>query len=193
MELGEDPIAVFRRWRDDARERGSALADHTVLATATTDGVPAARAVLIRSVDQGFVFYTSYDSRKGRELGANPRAAMCTVWTDLGRQVRIEGTVHRVDRATSEAYWRERPRGAQLTAAVSRQSEVIGGREELETAIATLAEALDGAPVPRPDTWGGYRLLPAVIEFWVGRDDRVHDRVRYRRSGDGWTQETLAP
>ena len=192
-DLGPDPVEEFARWVAAARDEGVALPERTILATVDGSGAPSARAVLIRDIDHGLVFYTNYHSRKGRELATNPRAAMCTAWVTLERQVRAEGTVERVDPSMSDTYWRSRPRGAQLSAVASHQSEVVEDRSVLEDAVRRLEVELDGEPIPRPESWGGYRLLPSAVEFWAGRDDRLHDRIRYRRGDQGWIKERLAP
>jgi pyridoxamine 5'-phosphate oxidase len=164
-----------------------------VLATAAPDGAPSARTVLLKGLDErGLAFYTAFDSRKGGELNANPRAAVVFPWIELQRQVLVEGTVDRVSDEEADAYWATRPRGSQLGARASRQSLPIASRAELEEACAALAAEYPGE-VPRPQRWGGYRLSPDAIEFWQGRPDRLHDRLRCRREGDRWTVERLAP
>jgi pyridoxamine 5'-phosphate oxidase len=164
------------------------------LATATPDGAPSVRMVLLKGVDElGFVFYSNYASRKGRELAANPRAALLFHWDALGRQVRVEGRVQRVGREQSEAYFRTRPRGAQVAALASRQSEPVESREALDARFAALETAHAGREVPLPEDWGGFRLEPDVFEFWQHRDDRLHDRLRYRREGSRWAVERLQP
>ena len=165
-----------------------------MLATATRDGRPSARAVLVRGVDErGIAFYTNYESRKGHELSDNPRAALCSVWHTLHRQVRIEGTVRRLSGEESDAYWAQRPPQARLSAAASAQSEVVASRRELEDAVAALARRHPDGDVPRPARWGGLLLVPDSFEFWQGRDGRLHDRIRFRRAGDGWIVDRLAP
>ena len=155
------------------------------LATATTDGRPSARIVLLKGLDErGFRFYSNYDSRKGRELAANPRAALVFYWQELGRQVRVEGSAERLARSESEAYYRTRPLGAKLGAWASRQSEVIEGRDVLETKVEALREHFAGDP-PLPPAWGGFRVVPEAVEFWQHRDDRLHDRLRYRLDAGG--------
>ncbi|MDB5295656.1 MAG: pdxH [Phycisphaerales bacterium] len=190
-----DPVAQFARWFADVRAADVPEPNAMTVATADAGGAPSARVVLLKSFDErGFCFFTNYDSRKGRELAANPRAALCFYWQPLERQVRVEGAVERVDRAESEAYFRSRPASAQVGAWASRQSAVIGGREELERREAELAERYAAAPVPLPDFWGGYRVVPAVVEFWQGRPSRLHDRLRYTRGAEGrWAIERLSP
>lgn len=166
------------------------------LATATPEGRPSVRMVLVKSVSEdGFVFYTNYGSRKGVELETSPRAALLFYWPWPPRQVRIEGAVARVTAAESDAYWRSRPRGSQLAAAASEQSAPIAGREALVEKVARVRSEREHRDVPRPATWGGYRVVPDVIEFWEGRPDRLHDRTLYRRasSGEPWRIEILQP
>jgi pyridoxamine 5'-phosphate oxidase len=184
-----DPLEQFRRWAAEAGE-ASAMA----LATATPDGAPSVRMVLLKGADaSGFVFFTGYGSRKGGELEANPRAALLFHWTALGRQVRVEGTVERVGAEESDAYFATRPRGAQLAAAASRQGRVLANRAQLDEAVAALTREHEGREVPRPKHWGGYRMRPETYEFWQHRDDRLHDRLRYSRDGGAWQLERLAP
>jgi pyridoxamine 5'-phosphate oxidase len=164
------------------------------LATATPDGRPSARMVLLRGFDErGFCFYSNYESRKAAELAANPRAALVFWWDALERQVRIEGRIERTTREESEAYFHSRPPGSQLSAAASPQSRVIEDRAMLEERVRRLATDSHNGQVPLPDFWGGYRLAPEVVEFWQGRPNRLHDRLRYRRAGDAWKIERLAP
>jgi pyridoxamine 5'-phosphate oxidase len=194
-DLDEDPIRQFQVWFDAAVEAGLPEPDAMTLATASTDGKPSARMVLLKLADErGFVFFTNYESRKGRELADNPRAALVLFWVELERQIRIEGRVEPVTAAESDAYFHSRPLGSQLGAAASHQSRVIPGREELEKRVAELEKQYQGGEIPRPDYWGGYRVIPEVIEFWQGRPNRLHDRLRYRRNGeDRWIIERLSP
>jgi pyridoxamine 5'-phosphate oxidase len=186
-DYSQDPLEHFRSWS----EHGAG--DAVALATATSDGAPSVRMVLLKSADdRGFVFVSNYESRKGRELAENPRAALLFYWPELGRQVRVEGTVERVSDAESDAYFATRPRGAQLAANASRQSEPLDSREALEARFAELDAAHPGE-VPRPPHWGGYRLVPDTFEFWEHRDNRLHDRLRYRLDGERWATERLAP
>jgi pyridoxamine 5'-phosphate oxidase len=190
-----DPFVQFARWYDEARTAAGDDADNMVVATATRDGSPSARVVLLRGSDErGVCFYTNYDSRKGAELAANPRAAAVLHWPELHRQVRITGRVTRLDEAESVAYWRNRPRASQLSAWASRQSEVVPGRDALEVEVARLEERFTDGEIPLPPFWGGYRLEPDDFEFWEHREDRLHDRLRYRRDErSGWALDRLAP
>ena len=192
-ELDSDPLAQFARWLEEAHAAGIELPEAATLATATRAGAPSARMVLLKDADErGLSFYTGYASRKGAELIENPRGALVFYWHALGRQVRVEGAVERVPDAESDAYFATRPPGSRLSAAVSAQSEVIGGREELEQAVEEL-RARSAEDVPRPPHWGGYRVVPDVWEFWQHRADRLHDRFRYRREAGSWVVERLAP
>ena len=193
-DVDADPVVQFRRWFGQATEAGLLEPTAMTLATATLDGRPSARMVLLRGFDdRGFCFYTNYESRKGIELAANPRAALVLWWGELERQVRIEGTVTRTSREESEAYFHSRPPGSQLSAAASPQSRVIEGRATLERRVAELATGSPDGKVPLPEFWGGYRLAHEVVELWQGRPNRLHDRLRYRRVGDAWRIERLAP
>ena len=188
-----DPFAQFERWFRDAIDANLPLPNAMTLATATARGAPDARVVLLKGVDNGgFVFYTNYLSRKGKELEANPAACLVFLWTELERQVRIEGRVEKVTAGESDAYFASRPLGARLSAWASAQSEPVSGREQLEHALEA-AESRYGEDPPRPPHWGGYRLVPAAIEFWQGRENRLHDRLLYRRADGGWKIERLAP
>jgi pyridoxamine 5'-phosphate oxidase len=190
----DEPVEQFRRWFEAALAAGIEDANAMVLATADAAGRPSARVVLLKGYDpEGFVFYTNYGSRKAAELAANPRAELVFYWPPLNRQVRIAGAVAKVPAAESEAYFASRPRGAQLGAVASRQSAVVAGRVELEERYRRAEAEYAGRPVPRPPGWGGYRLRPEEFEFWQGRENRLHDRLRYRRAGDGWVRERLAP
>jgi len=193
-DLDPDPLRQFHAWYAAATAADVARPDAVALATATADGRPSVRFVLLKEADeQGFRFYSGYESRKGLELQANPRAALCFYWHELGRQVRVEGLVSRVPAGDSDLYFATRPYGAQLSAAASRQSEVVGGRRELETAVEELRSRYGQGMVPRPEIWGGYALAPEEYEFWQHRDDRLHDRFRYRRAGQAWAIERLTP
>jgi pyridoxamine 5'-phosphate oxidase len=189
-----DPLEQFRRWYADAEGSGIRAPHAMTLASATPDGAPSARMVLLKGFDErGFVFFTGYVSRKSGELDENPRAALLFYWDPLGRQIRIEGAVERVTREESDAYFATRPRGAQLAAAASRQSAVLSDREELDARVDELEREHAGTGVPRPEHWGGYRLVPRTYEFWQHREDRLHDRLHYRRADGGWVLERLSP
>jgi pyridoxamine 5'-phosphate oxidase len=192
-DLDADPLRQFERWFEEARPHVR-MAEVAALATASRDGAPSVRMVLLRRfAEDGFVFHTNLESRKGVELAENPRAALCVYWDPLGRQVRIEGPVSELGRAEVESYFRTRPRGAQLGAHASAQSRVVASREELDARVDELAREYEGRDLPLPDWWGGYRLRPESYEFWQHRDDRLHDRFRYRRDGGEWILERLAP
>jgi pyridoxamine 5'-phosphate oxidase len=193
-EADRDPLEQFRRWYADAEHAGIRMPQAMALATASGDGAPSARMVLLKGIEDGeFVFYTGYVSRKAGELEQNPRAALLFFWDPLGRQVRLEGTVRRVGAEESDAYFATRPRGAQLAAAASKQSAVLSNRDELDARVDELEERYAGGEVPRPEHWGGYRLTPEVYEFWQHREDRAHDRLRYRREDGDWILERLSP
>jgi len=190
-----DPLRMFQAWFGEARDSGMELPEAVALATATLDGAPSARMVLLKGADErGLVFFTSYLSRKSRELEANPRAALLFHWQPLGRQVRVEGQVERSLREETERYVRSRPRGSQVSALASPQSEVVESREWLEAKVAELAARYADEDPPVPDHWGGYRLVPMQWEFWQHREDRLHDRLRYTPGpAGGWTIERLGP
>jgi pyridoxamine 5'-phosphate oxidase len=189
-----DPLVLFQRWFREAKRKGALQPDAIALATADSFGAPSARMVLFKGIDEGrFLFYSNYNSRKGRDLASNHRAALVFYWSATSHQVRVSGPVRKVPRAASAAYFHSRPRGAQLSALASRQSSVVPSRSVLEKAVAEL----DGrypATVPLPADWGGYALHPDWIEFWEHRADRLHDRLRYvRKRRGGWRLERLAP
>ena len=197
-DLADDPMTQFDAWFCAAVQAGVGEPNAMVLATATPAGVPSARVVLLKAYDEGgFVFYTNYDSRKAAELAGNPRAALLFPWHDLERQVRVEGVVGCTSAAESELYFSSRPRGSQLGAWASPQSAVLSSRAELAERLAEVTDRFgvdeDADPVPLPDFWGGYRLRPDVVEFWQGRSDRLHDRLRYRHRPSGWRRDRLAP
>jgi pyridoxamine 5'-phosphate oxidase len=194
-DVDSNPIDLFRRWFDAAVASGSRLPDAMTLATATKDGVPSARVVLLKQFgDDGFVFYTNYHSSKARELEENPRAALVMYWTVLDRQVRVTGTVERVSDDQSDEYFQTRPRESQLGALASPQSEVIESREVLEQKYAELDDLYRNREVERPAHWGGYILKPEQIEFWQNRTGRLHDRILYQRDSSGsWSIKRLAP
>lgn len=200
--LPESPFDLFAAWFADAQESGTREPNAMTLATATASGTPSARIVLLKGVDHGFCFYTNFESRKGEELAENPRAALVWWWPELERQVRVEGHVERVEDDTADAYFASRPRGSRLGAWASPQSRPVPDRATLEKLLEEIEaetrarEDADGNTsegVPRPGFWGGYRVIPDAVEFWQGRKNRLHDRHVYRRAGNGWTTERLAP
>jgi pyridoxamine 5'-phosphate oxidase len=189
-----DPIAQFRRWFGEALAADLHEPNAMILATATPDGRPSARVVLLKGFDErGLVFYTNYEGRKGAELEANPYCALVFYWAELERQVRVEGHARRVTEKEADEYFRSRPRGSQLGARVSEQSRPVGGREALEEKLRWLEAEYEGREVPRPQFWGGYRVEPDSIEFWQGRENRLHDRLLYRLSDGEWGRERLQP
>jgi pyridoxamine 5'-phosphate oxidase len=195
-DLAKDPFRQFERWFQEAEAAKLVEPNAMTLATVGADGRPSARTVLLKGVDgRGFVFYSNYESRKGRELANIPRAALVFPWLALERQVIVEGAVTRLTREESEAYFHSRPRASQLGAWVSQQSGIITGRAVLEDAMKALEAKYAGREVPLPPAWGGYRVAPDTVEFWQGRRSRLHDRLRFRREGKTgeWTVERLAP
>jgi pyridoxamine 5'-phosphate oxidase len=190
-----NPLKQFEQWFQEATEAEPVLPEAVSLATATREGRLSSRMVLLKDFDEtGFVFYSNYESRKGLELAENPNAALVFYWRQLERQVCITGTVSKVSREESEAYFRTRPRGSQIGALTSSQSQVVASREVLENRFQQLMAEYEGREIPLPSYWGGYRLSPATIEFWQGRPDRLHDRILYKRqSGGPWQLERLSP
>jgi pyridoxamine 5'-phosphate oxidase len=193
-EVAPEPIAQFNAWFAAAGEAGIYEPEAMTVSTVDADGHPTSRFVLLRGLDErGFSFYTNYRSAKGRALEAHPYAALTFGWLQIHRSVRVEGPVQRLPEAESDAYFASRPRGARLGAWVSPQSAVIAGREELDRAFAEAEARYAGGEIPRPPHWGGFLVRPRRVEFWEGRPNRLHDRVRYERDGEGWRIERLAP
>lgn len=192
-EMADEPIPQFEEWFKGVAASGVHEPNTFVLATVDADGIPSARAVLMKGLTtDGLVFYTGLTSRKSDAMRGNPVAAATFVWTELHRQVRFEGKVAQVPDHEADEYFATRPRGAQIAAHASRQSEIVPGRDVLDARYANLAGEL-GEEIPRPEHWGGWRLTPSMVEFWQGRPNRFHDRIRYRRMGEGWVKERLAP
>jgi pyridoxamine 5'-phosphate oxidase len=194
-DMDADPFRQFATWFDEARAASPVEPNAMALATVGADGRPSLRMVLLKGADErGFVFYTNYESRKGRELADMPWAALTFFWPEMERQIRIEGRVEPVSAEESDAYFHSRPIGSQLSASASHQSEVIAGREELEQRVAALSAQYHDQEIPRPENWGGFRVIPDAIEFWQGRANRLHDRLRYRLlASGGWQIERLSP
>jgi pyridoxamine 5'-phosphate oxidase len=189
-----DPVELFAQWFQAAQDSGILLPESVALASATGDGRPSVRMVLLKDVDErGFVFFTNYGSRKAAELDANPHAALCFHWAVLHRQVRVNGSVERVSEEESADYFASRPKNTRLGAWASKQSQPLSGRDELETRLREVEERFAGDDVPLPSFWGGYRLRPDQIEFWQGRTDRLHDRLVFTQSGQGWDTARLYP
>jgi len=194
LRAGHDPMALFDDWFTEASESGIYLYETMALATVSEDGAPSARHVLLKDYgEHGFVFYTNYGSRKAREMEANPRVALLFHWPTLHRQVRVEGTAEKTSAEVSESYFRTRPRGSRVAAWASRQSAPLENRDELEAAFAEYDVRYPGEEVPLPPFWGGYLVEPRRMEFWQGRANRMHDRFRFDRTGDGWDRVRLAP
>lgn len=191
--LHDDPLIELASWVDTAVAAGVVEPNAMTLATVDGDGQPSARIVLLRGLDHGLVFFTNYDSRKGAELTANPRAAVVLCWLALARQVRVTGVCERVSDAASDRYWSSRPTGSRVVSAASPQSSVLADAADLDTRIAQVRHRHPDGQVPRPVHWGGYRLRPDTVEFWLGRPDRRHERIRYRRNNTGWSTVRLAP
>jgi len=194
-DVDADPFRQFAAWFDEARTASPVEPNAMALATVGADGRPSLRMVLLKGADErGFVFYTNYESRKGRELADTPWAALTFFWPEMERQIRIEGRVEPVSAEESDTYFHSRPVGSQPSASASRQSEVIAGREELEQRVAALSAQYQNQEIPRPENWGGFRVIPDAIEFWQGRASRLHDRLRYRLlASGGWQIERLSP
>lgn len=193
-DLLPDPVAMFRRWYDEAHAAGVHEPNAMAVSTVDAEGRPSSRLVLLKGVtEEGFSFYTNTRSRKGLELAANPACALLFPWHPLERQVRVDGVAERLPQEEVDAYFAVRPRGSQIGAWASHQSRPVSGRDELAQEYAVLEERFEGVDVPTPEEWGGYLVRPEAVEFWQGRPGRMHDRLVYRRGGDGWRTERLAP
>ena len=194
-DVNPDPFIQFQTWFDAAVTAKLPEPNAMTIATATATGIPSARVVLLKAVDpRGFVFFTNYNSHKAQELAANPQAALVFLWTEMERQVRIQGTVEKIDPSESDEYYYSRPAGSRLGAWASKQSQVIPDRSVLENRLASLKAQHPNGDIPRPEHWGGFRVIPTVIEFWQGRSSRLHDRLRYQLSEtNGWTIDRLSP
>lgn len=189
-----DPIVQFDRWFQDARDAECREPNAMTLATCTPDAYPTARMVLLKGVDaRGFVFFTDYRSRKGQELADNPHAALCFFWQELERQVRVNGAVQRVPRTESAEYFNSRPRASRIGAWVSHQSQVLPSRDVLDAQVTEMTQKFAEGDVPLPDHWGGFRVIPEQVEFWQGRESRLHDRIVYTRRAGAWHRERLSP
>lgn len=193
-DVDADPVVQFETWFGDAEKAGVYEPNAMTLATAGNDGRPSARIVLLKGFDKnGFIFYTNYESRKGQDLSESPFAALVFFWPEMERQVRIEGKIGKLSAEKSDAYFHSRPRGSQFGALASPQSRVIGHRNEIEERLAELQNEFSDKEIERPDYWGGYAVIPDYIEFWQGRSNRLHDRIRYRLAAGEWMIERLAP
>jgi pyridoxamine 5'-phosphate oxidase len=188
-----DPIDQFNNWLEEAMKAEILEPTAMHLATVSAEGKPSGRIVLLKGIDTGFLFFTNYESKKGQDLAINPFASLTFYWAELERQVRIEGSIEKVSKDISEKYFHSRPKGSQIGAIVSPQSQVITDRSVLEEKIVSLEKQYQDSLPPRPEHWGGYRLLPIALEFWQGRASRLHDRIRYRKEGINWIVERLAP
>ena len=194
QDVAADPITQFTRWFDEAVAAAVAEPNAMCLATATPDAYPSARMVLVKGVDaRGFVFYTDYRSRKGRELADNPHASLCFFWAELERQVRINGAVQRVSRAESDAYFQSRPLPSRIGAWTSHQSMILADRSVLEQQLVANETRFADGQVPLPEHWGGFRVVPEELEFWQGRESRLHDRIQFRREAGAWVKRRLSP